>query len=106
MSSLAFNAKAELREFDLWSPIMQLCDCLFYGHASTAIDLAGTSRIAPENSGSSCLAFLSHVYNGQLETATIQSKIGGPCIVRCRDKTVKFDTDPGNTYDLMERGEK
>lgn len=43
---------------------------------------------------------------GQLTSAAIQSKHGGPCTVRYKDKIVKLVTESGNTYDVMKKGER
>lgn len=38
--------------------------------------------------------------NGQITSAVIHSKVGGPCKVRYRDKLIELDTNPGGNYDI------
>jgi len=38
--------------------------------------------------------------NGRLSTATIRSAVGGPCTVRCGEKTATLATAPGKSYAL------
>ena len=38
--------------------------------------------------------------NGQITSAVIHSKVGGPCKVRYKDKLMELDTKPGENYDV------
>ncbi len=40
--------------------------------------------------------------NGELRHARIRSLLGNPCRIRCGEKVVEFDTQPGRTYQLDE----
>ena len=39
--------------------------------------------------------------DGRLREATIRSRVGGPCRVRCGDKSVEFRTEAGESYPVQ-----
>jgi len=42
-------------------------------------------------------------HSGKLTGARIYSKLGGPCKIRYKDKTVRLETKPGKSYDLVKQ---